>query len=122
MDSQRLKRNRYIFAIGVFVCSIAMLLIIHILHAYEMSSIARRALIWVPVLPIWLVMGHVMQKSESFIPMNPYIEYGLFISMSFLFIIGPTLESNFPWMGPLISLVWLIPLGYLYYHKRNKYE
>jgi hypothetical protein len=122
MDGQRRERNRYIAIIGLCVCSITMLFIVHVLHAYEMPSIARRALIWIPVLPIWFIVGRVMQKSGGFIPMNFYVEYGLFISMSFLFIVGPTLESYFPWMGPLISLVWLIPLGYLYYHKRNKYE
>jgi hypothetical protein len=122
MDSQRLGRNRYIVIIALFFCTVAMLFIIHLLHTHEMSSIARRTLVWIPVLPIWFIMNHALHKPENFIPMNPYIEYGLCISMSFLFIVGPTLESNFPWMGPLISLVWLIPLGYLYYHKRNKYE
>jgi hypothetical protein len=71
---------------------------------------------------IFIAIDRFLHKPEEFIPMNPYIEYGGFAAMSVLFICGPIIEQRMPWMGPIVSLLWLIPLGYLYYHKRNRYE
>jgi hypothetical protein len=115
MDTNHTERNRCIMAVGFCVCAALTVIIAFIVHGTSLSLVAQRVLIWIPILPMWLFVDSLLHRSENFIPMNPLIEYGLFIGISFLFIMSPALP-------PLVSLLWLVPLAYGYYHKKNRYE
>jgi hypothetical protein len=122
VNKEQITFNRYLIMGGVVLSVLLTVFILYVLRGSGLSLLVQRTLAWIPVIPIFMLVDRYMHRPENFIPMSPYVEYGMFVAISILFIIGPTLEQRAPWMGPLLSLMWLIPLGYVYYHKRNKYE
>src|SRR5918996_962965 len=112
--------NKYLMIGSVVASIISIVFVLYALRNSGLSLMMQRTIAWLPVILIFVLVDKFLHKPEEFIPMNPYIEYGGFAGMSLLFIFGPMLEQRMPWLGPIVSLLWLIPLGYLYYHKRNK--
>ena len=121
-NKQSIHYNTYLIVVGVLASLFSITFILYSLRMTELSLTIQRAIAWLPVIAIFVIVDKCMHKPADFITMNPYIEYGGFFVLSLLFIVMPLIEQRMPWMEPLLSLVWLIPLGYLYYHKRNRFE